>query len=197
MTSSSAMRTSITLLERLKFSPTDQEAWGEFVRRYGPQVYCWCRHWHLQEADAEDVTQTVMLKLGEKLRTFHYDSARSFRAYLKTLARYAWCDFLADRPRAVNGDSDVRDQLGKVEAGDDLARRLDEQFDREVLAEAGARVRQRVEPHTWRAFELTAVEGSSGAAAAGQLGVTVVTVFKAKSKVQKMLREEVARLEAP
>ena len=85
--------------------------------------------------------------------------------------------------------------LETVEAGDDLVRRLDEQFDQEVLAEAQARVRQRVEPHTWEAFRLTAVEGLSGAEAAARLGLKVATVYKAKSKVQQMLHEEVARLD--
>jgi RNA polymerase sigma-70 factor (ECF subfamily) len=86
-------------------------------------------------------------------------------------------------------------KLESVEAGEDLLERLNEQFDQELLAEAQERVQRRVEPHTWQAFLLTAVEGLSGAEAAGRLGVKVATVFQARSKVQKMLREEVARLE--
>ena len=35
----------------------------------------------------------------------------------------------------------------------------------------------------------------SGAAVAERLGMKVATVFKAKSKVQRMLREEIGRLE--
>jgi RNA polymerase sigma-70 factor (ECF subfamily) len=191
--------TSLVLLERLRQEPSDQAAWVEFVRRYGPLVFRWCRRWHLQEADARDVTQAVLVKLVQKMRTFRYDASGSFRAYLKTLAHYARCDLLAHyrRPDAGTGDSDVWRALDALEAGDDLAQRLGEQFDQEILAEAQTRVQQRVEPHTWEAFRLTAVEGLSGAAAAAQLGVRVGTVFKAKSKVQKMLQEEAARLEQP
>ena len=87
--------------------------------------------------------------------------------------------------------------LDAVEAGDDLVRRLDEQFDQELLAEAQARVQGRVEAHTWEAFRLTAMDGLSGADAAARLGLTVAGVYKAKSRVQQMLREEVARLEQP
>jgi RNA polymerase sigma-70 factor (ECF subfamily) len=199
MSSGSTPATSITLLERLRQEPADQAAWAEFVRRYGPLVYHWCRRWHLQEADAQDVTQAVLVKLAEKMRGFRYDPARSFRAYLKTLAHYAWCDFLESRkqPGAGTGDSNMLQALEAVEAGADLVQRLGEQFDQEVAAEAQARVRQRVEAHTWEAFRLTAVEGLAGAAAAAQLGMKVATVFKAKSKVQKMLQEEIARLEQP
>ena len=85
--------------------------------------------------------------------------------------------------------------LETVEAGDDLVRRLDEQFDQEVLAEAQARVRQRVEAHTWEAFRLTALEGLSGVEAAARLGLNVATIYKAKSKVQQMLHEEVSQLD--
>jgi RNA polymerase sigma factor (sigma-70 family) len=197
MAKSPTPRTSTSLLGRLRQDATDQAAWSEFVRRYGGPIYRWCRQWHLQEADAQDVTQTVLVKLSQKLRTFTYDPARSFRAYLKTLARYAWCDFLAERkqPGAGTGATEVLRALEAVQAGDDLVQRLNEHFDQEVLEEAQARVQQRVEPHTWEAFRLTAMERLSGARAAAQLGLKVATVFKAKSKVQKMLQEEVARLE--
>ncbi len=192
------LRTSITLLERLGREETDQQAWAEFVRRYGRQIYRWCRRWKLQEADAEDLSQNVLVRLHARLRAFRYDPAQSFRAYLKALTHYAWCDLVQNnrRPGAGSGDSAVLDRLQTVEARDDLVRRLDEEFDQELLAEAAERVRRRVEPHTWEAFRLTALEGLSGAAVAEQLGMKVVTVFKAKCKVQKMLQEEVARLGA-
>ena len=136
------------------------------------------------------------MRLSARMRTFSYDPARSFRAYLRSLAHYAWCDFLETRRQpGVAGGSDVEGLLESVEAGDDLVRRLNEQFDQEVLAEAQARVQQRVEPHTWEAFRLTALEGLSGAEAAARLGLKVATVYKAKSKVQQMLHEEISRLD--
>jgi RNA polymerase sigma-70 factor (ECF subfamily) len=195
----SNLRTSATLLRRLRRPEIDQEAWAEFVRRYGPQIYRWCRHWNVQEADAEDVTQAVLARLVVKLRDFEYDATRSFRAYLKTLAGYAWRDLLEGRRRAGagSGDTGCLERLQTVEARDDLLRRLEEEFDRELLEEATQRVRARVEAHTWEAFRLTALEGLPGADAAARLQMKVYTVFKAKSKVQKMLQEEVARLAGP
>ena len=44
--------TSASLLARLGDAPRDQAAWRQFVQRYGGQIYGWCRHWKLQEADA-------------------------------------------------------------------------------------------------------------------------------------------------
>src|SRR5438874_852042 len=99
MTSNVAARTSASLLRRLRQEATDQAAWAEFVRLYGRQIYQWGRRWSLQEADAQEVTQTVLAKLAEKMRTFSYDPLRSFRAYLKILTHYAWCDFLESHKR--------------------------------------------------------------------------------------------------
>ena len=190
--------TSTSLLGRLRNAPTDQAAWREFVRRYGGQIYGWCRHWGLQEADAQDVTQDVLVRLAEKMRGFAYDPARSFRAWLKTLARHAVSDFCDARGRAAAaGGSQAVELLQTVEAREDLVRRLEDEFDREVFEEAVARVRARVTPKTWRVFELTAQEGRSGAEAAEALGMTVAAVFVAKGRVQKLLQDEVRRLEGP
>jgi len=192
-----SLPTSPTLLGRLSHLPADQEAWSQFSERYGRKIYGWCRHWHLQEADAEEVTQEVLLKLARKMATFSYDPTRSFRAWLKTVAHHTWRDFLDSRqkPGAGSGDTRVLELLQTVAARDDLVDHLDEEFERELLDEALARVRIRVQPHTWEAFRLLALEGKSGAAAGECLGMKVATVYVARSKVQKMLQEEIARLD--
>ena len=123
--------------------------------------------------------------------------AAGFRGFLRTIAHNACKDFLASNRRAAaaGADSEVSAVLESVQARDDLASRLEEAFDLERLEMAQTRVRRRVEPHTWEAFRLTALEGLSGAEAAARLCMQVGTVFKAKSKVQQMLREELGCLE--
>lgn len=189
--------TRMSLLGRLRRDPSDPAAWSEFVDHYGGKIYGWCRRWRLQQADAEDVTQAVLLRLAAKMRDFTYDPTRSFRAWLRTLTHHAWSDFLESRGRAGlgSGDSNVSDMLRSVEARDDLLRGLEEQFDHELLQEAIVRVRLRVAPQTWEAFRLTALEGLSGAEAARQIPMQVAQVFVAKRRVQKMLRDEIAQLE--
>src|SRR5438309_2240050 len=99
VSSPSVSHTSPTLLGRLRLAPTDQAAWREFVERYGPRIHGWCRRWHLREEDAAEVTQCVLVRLAEKMRDFEYDPARSFRGWLKTLARRAWSDYLEYQKR--------------------------------------------------------------------------------------------------
>lgn len=187
--------TSVTLLGRLRRFPTDQTAWSQFVERYGRKILAWCRQWNLQEADSEDVTQTVLLKLADKMKTFDYDETRSFRAWLKTVAWHVLSDYCDSRKAVAVGGDQTIELLGNLKARDDLVQRLDEEFDRELFEEAAGRVKQRVTPKTWEAFERTAIQGQTGSEVGAALGMKVATVFVARSKVQKLLQEEVQKLE--
>jgi DNA-directed RNA polymerase specialized sigma24 family protein len=64
-----------------------------------------------------------------------------------------------------------------------------------LLEEAMKRVQGRVAAHTWEAFRLLTFEGLSGAEVAPRVGIQVTMVYVAKSKVQKMLREELDAIE--
>src|SRR5947207_11943199 len=190
--------TRATLLTQLRQDPADQAGWDEFVERYGRHIYRWCRQWKLQDADAEDVTQDVLAKLTQKLRAFVYDPSRSFRGWLKTVAHHAWRDFGDSRRHAQRtaGDSQVQELMLTLEAREDLAQKLEEAFDLELLEAAQVRVRLRVAPHTWEAFRLMALEGLPVAEVAAAVRMQVAMVYVAKSKVQKMLREEIQKLDA-
>jgi RNA polymerase sigma factor (sigma-70 family) len=191
------LKTSLTLLGRLRGDPKDQAAWSEFVARYGPRILRWCRGWGLQESDAQDVTQDVLLKLNGLMARFVYDPSGSFRGWLKTLAHHAWRDLAAERRRSGlgDGDSGVVELLGNLQAGDDLVEQLDEEFRREVMDHAMERVKGRVSARTWDAFRLTVLEGLSGSTAAGRLEMKIARVYGAKSEVKEMIREEVRKLE--
>lgn len=184
--------TRLSLLARLCGTTPDQEAWGEFVDRYAPSIYGWCRQRGLQEADAEDVTQTVLAILARRMKTFTYDPSGKFRAWLYTVTRNAWSAFLESRrdaPRSCDA------ALETAEAREELVERIGRCYDLELMEHALAAVRARVEPHTWEAFRLTAIEQLSPAVVAERLGMKVATVYVARSKVQQMARAEAERLE--
>lgn len=197
MTAVALPHTRATLLTQLRDDPHDQAGWDEFVDRYGRHIYRWCRQWNLQDADAEDLTQDILIKLTQKLHAFAYDPSRSFRGWLKTVAHHAWRDFVESRRHASRAaDSGRVDELMlTLQTREDLASKLEEAFDLEVLEAAMARVRLRVAPHTWEAFRLMAFEGLPVAEVATRVKMQVAMVYVAKSKVQKMLRAEVAKLE--
>jgi len=188
--------TSPTLLARLRHDPSNEAAWDEFVEHYGRHIYRWCRQWRLQEADSEDVTQEILLKLARKLRDFAYDPRSSFRGWLKTVAHHTWRDFVDGRKgtRAIEGNH-VSELLDSVEAREGLIHKLEEAFDHELLEAAKIQVRLRVAPHTWDAFRLVALEGLPAAEVAAKVHMQLAMVYVAKSKVQKMLQQEIQKLE--
>jgi RNA polymerase sigma factor (sigma-70 family) len=193
----SSADTRVTLLGRLRATPDDPVVWAEFVDWYGRNIHGWCKSWGMQESDAQDVTQEVFLNLSRKMHGFCYDAKGSFRAWLKTLTRRAWRIYTTKQRKAGRGSGDgtAMERLAMLQAREDLTQRLEEAFDKELLKEASNLVRLRVEPRTWEAFELLAIQGCSGAEVAERLKMKVATVFVARSKVQRMLREELSRLE--
>lgn len=188
--------TSATLLGRLRQEPADGSAWQEFVQRYRPRIYAHCLAWSVQPADAEDITQTVLLKLVSKMRTFHYDPSQRFRAWLKTVCRNVLSDYMNEQRRVQgSGTSEILRLLGNVEASEGLVQQLEAEFDQEVLQLALQQVRARVSDAHWEMFRLAALAGQGAPAVARQLGCPVAAIYRAKSKVQKQVREEIQRLE--
>jgi RNA polymerase sigma factor (sigma-70 family) len=191
-------RTRASLLARLAHAGSvDEAAWREFVDLYGRQIYKWCRAWQLQDADAQEVTQQVLAQLVTKMQNFVYDPARSFRAWLKTVTHHAWRNLAVKHGHVArgSGDSGVLDQLLSIPARDDLAQRLEEEYDRELMEKAMLRVRLRVAPHTWEAFRLIALDGVPVKEAAQRLRMKAANVYVAKSNVRRMLQEEMERLD--
>jgi RNA polymerase sigma factor (sigma-70 family) len=192
-------RTHRTLLERLAQSGGEnQAAWSEFVDRYGRKIYGWCLRWKLQDADAQDVTQIVLLKLAKRMKDFTYDSGRSFRAWLKTVTHHAWRDFVESRQTATlaTGGDAGDEWLDSVTARDDLSSELEKLFDLELMETAMQRVRLRAAPHTWMAFSMTAVEGIAAPEVARRLGMKIARVYAARSTIQQRLQEECRVLES-
>lgn len=188
-----------SFLEQLRQDPQSQSAWSSFVERYGRLIHSWCSRWGLNTNDSEDVTQNVLLQVSRQMNRFEYDPRGSFRGWLKTVAYRAWVDFLEQRRKReaeASGDSAVMRMLSSVEAREEFLGHLEEEWNRELLEQAMQRVRQRVRPHTWEAFRLMTQEGRSGKSIAQELEMNVGTVWVAKSKVQKMIYEEIQRLDS-
>lgn len=185
-----------SLLARLRGSAIEPADWQRFLELYTPAILAWCRNYGLQEADAQDVTQEVLLRIARCLPKLEYDPRQTFRGWLRTIVHRCWCDWHETvKPGLVgSGNTNILNLLQELPAREELVLRLQAQYDQELLEEAMARVRQRIEPRTWQAFELLAFGHQSGVEAARQTGLKVASTFAARSKVTRMLRDELGRL---
>jgi RNA polymerase sigma-70 factor (ECF subfamily) len=159
----------------------------------------WCKKFGLQEADAADATQTVLLKLVQSLQTFDYDSSRgSFRGWLKTVTHHVATDIVRTWRERGSGDNQLFDGLNGVassSAAESLLSELELAHQQELLRMASERIRIKVKPKTWDAYWKTCQEGASAIDVAKVLNMTVGDVYVAKSRVLKMLRAEVRFLD--
>lgn len=192
------VKTNADLLERLRAEPVDATAWEDFVRVYGRPVYRWCRDLGLQQADAADVAQDVLVRFWRQASRFRYDPRSTFRGYLRTIVRGAVAEWYAEHCRRhPNGVRRLpADHLARIPSRDDLAARLEKAYDTELLTLAMSDVRARILPHTWRAFHRQVIDQRPGVDVATELGLDVNLVYAARHNVTRMIRETVRRLES-
>ena len=186
-----------SLLVRIR-DARDAEAWEQFVEIYAPLVYHFVRKRGLQDADAADLTQDVLHRVGEAIHRLEYDPKRgTFRGWLFTVTRNRLYDFLADRSRqpAATGDTGVRERAERIPAAsDDETASWDREYERSLFEWAARQVRPNFTESTWKAFWRTAVEGKRPGDVASDLGLRVGAVYIAKSRVTARLREALEHL---
>jgi RNA polymerase sigma-70 factor (ECF subfamily) len=193
-----APTTRASLLLRLR-DARDGEAWAQFVDVYAPLVYGYLCKRGVQDADAADLTQEVLRAVAGSVGRLHYDPERgSFRAWLFTVVRNKHRNFLTRRRShdQGSGDTAMLEQLQQQPAPTEDADNLwDREYERRLFAWAAAETQKEVQPGTWQAFWLTAVEGLSPQEAARELHLTLASVYLAKSRVMARLKGHIRRLQ--
>lgn len=178
--------TSASLLIRLR-QPTDREAWSRFVRIYGPLIYKWARRKGLQDDDAADLVQDVMTLLLRKLPVFQYDKSRSFRSWLKTVTINRWRERVRKKvlPVANATESEIAN-LADPDSDDFW----ETEYQQEIIGRALKLMKKEFKPATWEACERYVLKDESPDALAKELDISVWTIYSAKSRLLKRLRDE-------
>ena len=109
--------TRASLLIRVR-DPADQPAWQEFVEIYRPIILRLARQKGMQEADAEDVAQQVLLAVARAIEQREHDPRRAkFRTWLHRVAHNAILNALTrGKPDRGSGDSALLAVLNRHES---------------------------------------------------------------------------------
>lgn len=189
--------TRASLLVQLRDGSNDA-AWREFINVYGPVVYGFARNRGLQDADAADLVQDVMRAVMRAIGRLEYDRRQgTFRGWLFTITRNKVFNFLSARrirPQA-SGDSGTNRMLAEQPAATDESDQWEVEYQRRLASLAMNRVKGEFQEKTWRAFWLTAVDGTPAGEAASQIGISTGAVYVAKSRVLARLKEEVEAMQ--
>jgi RNA polymerase sigma factor (sigma-70 family) len=183
--------TRASLLLRLR-DPRDGEAWREFVNLYAPLVYGYLRKQGLQDADAADLCQDVLIAVAGAVGRLEYDPARgAFRNWLFTIVRNRLSDWRAARGGRVqaSGDSTTHQLMEQCPAPGGMEAQWEAEWKARLIAWACEQAHRQVSEATWQAFWRTAVEGQPVKPVAADLGLTVTAVYHARSRVLARLKE--------
>ena len=182
----------------------DQQAWREFVSIYEPLILRLLRQRGLQEADARDVTQQVVIAVTQAVDRWEPDGRdASFRRWLFSIARKLALKFV-QRGRASHisagrgkGGSDMLERLDRLPEPDNrTSLEFDNEYRNEVFRWAAERVRCEFRETTWQAFWRTCVLNEPMAEVAEYLGMSPGSVYVARSRVIGRLRQSVEEFEA-
>lgn len=183
--------------------PHNRDAWGKFVDLYRPVIHRIAVARGMQDADAQDLTQQVLIAVASSIGRWEKSGeATRFRHWLRRVTRNAIVNAVSRRPPdQATGTSSFQDLLielpGSAESQHDAETDslIDLEYRRELYLRAAALVRTDVGPETWRAFEMTVIGGINIADAAQDLGKSIGTIYAARSRVMKRLRAAVTEIE--
>ncbi len=185
--------TSLSLLTRLRRSPESQ-SWDRLVELYAPLIRAWLRKYDVQDSDADDLLQDVLLAVSKDLGKFdHGGKPGAFRAWLKAIMvnrlRKFWR--ARDRRPQARGDSDIDARLAQLDdPASEMSQIWNRQHDQHVLRQLLALAEPNFEPNTWKAFCRVALDGAGPDVVAKELEISLNAVCLAKSRVLRRLRQE-------
>ena len=175
-------------------------AWSEFLDVYEQAIVRYCISRGLQEADALDAAQEVYAAISQKMATWDPGHQGSFRAWLFRVARNISVDLIAARARLAAGGQadeqflrDINDHRDSNPSGllAEASTEFQLQWRRALFDWASRRAQQEVNPVTWQAFRLTAIEGRKAEDVAAELGIAIGSVYTAKCRVMARIRSHV------
>jgi len=185
--------TSLSLLQRLCDSP-ENEGWNRLAELYTPLIRTWLRRYDVQDSDAHDLVQEVLLAVSKDLGTFvHRGQPGAFRGWLKAILINRLRKFWRARDRSpqATGDSASNARLAQL---DDPASEMSQIWNREhdhyVLRQLLSLAEPHFEPNTWKSFCRVALEGAKADVVAQEMGITPNAVIIAKCRVLNRLRHE-------
>lgn len=189
--------TRASLLVQLQ-SGEDEAAWREFISLYRPVIYRIARKRGLQDADAQDVTQKILIAVAGSIgRWEKRDENTRFRHWLRVVAKNAILMTLRGQPKILGGGGTaVQEQLEQhPESEGDLDHEIELERQREVFLRASHAVRAEVAESTWQAFQLAVIERLPIEEVAARVGKSVGAAYAARGRVMNRLQRIVTQME--
>lgn len=186
--------TPLSLLDGLRQERED--AWARFVEVWAPLIYASCRRRGFSPVDAEDISQSVLVRVYLGVGSFQRDGVGNrLRFWIAGILRNEVAEFCRQRARQplLTGGSDyqfILNNLSVPESDSD-----DDCFSpARLMARVLTVIRQDFQEKNWHAFELVEFERLSNEETGAKLGMSANAVRQATFRIRKRLREELKDL---
>ncbi len=185
-----------TLIERVK-NQHDENSWEEFVKVYQDYIYAIIRKMGINEHDADDLLQQVLLNLWNMLPGLDFDGIKRFRSVLSNVTRHRVIDFMrkrgneAKRLDKASKDETLRylNQLNLSEI-DAIA---DREWEVHLTNLAIEKVAPRFSGQAVNIFRMS-LKGLDVKEIANEVGLKENSVYRLRNRVKACLIEEIAQL---
>lgn len=182
--------TRASLLLRVR-DPSDSVSWREFHDLYSPLIYRYARQRGLSHADADEIRSSCFETIVKSIEDFDYSPTRGrFKAWLKRIVLNRVIDLKRKTPII---QLETNELAGLQDNQQELEKAFDDQWKLSHLGFCLEKVRSKVSDTTYQIFELL-TEGESVDDVRSKLGLSANQVYKAKSKVLKLVREQMKRI---
>lgn len=201
-----------SLLQRLK-DWGDQTSWQDFFDTYWRLIYNVAVKAGLSDAEAQEVVQETVIAVARNIGEFKTDPARgSFSAWLMQLTRWRIADQWRKRakvgsaafvssagvtPALLTDDTQATGPMERVPdpAGVPLEAVWREEWAKHAMDAALERVKRQVSARQFQIFDLHVRQGLSLAETARVLQASLASVYMAKHRVARLVKQEIQRLE--
>lgn len=186
-----------SLIVRLR-DPRDRDAWDLFALLYRPVIYRLARGRGLQDADAQDLAQQVLMAVAASIPRWERQGQDvRFRNWLRRVTKNATLNALTRRPRDMAGGGStlmnlLRDCPDPDRATEDA---IEWEHRREVYRRAASIVREECTQESWQVFSMTVIDGEKAEGVAEQLGKTLGSVYVTRCRILARLREVVREID--
>ena len=177
--------TSKTLLDNI--ASGDEISWDEFYLKYAPIVKALAQFKGLNAADADDVCQQVMMQFFKQSKTFKFDpDIARFRTYFGRIVNAKIINYFR---RKENKEVLVDDVMPDIPVDPEIEAIYMSEWRKTLLIEAQQKLKERVAPETYQAYELYAIQNRPVKKVAEYLDCSENQVYQAKKRCFAMMRE--------
>jgi len=164
-----------------------EQAWEDFIEKYTPLIFGVCKTFAIQNADAEDITQSTILKVLSELKQgkFAYDSQHRFRGWLATVTGNAIRDGFRKMKRMRHGQQDFLEAIPEESLVDALEHEVHQRY---LLGQSLDRLKEVSNPEHWRVFQVRVLEERTTKEAAKILGKSEGSIDVTCSRLRLKLK---------